>query len=102
MDNSIIFALSTFAILIISFIVFMYLYIKLKIELLGSESLVSIRKGFEYHDQFIGILFGKPENFNIYKPTADKLIIRYKFAFKVFIILLLLCLTQFVLIVKGT
>jgi len=79
----------------------MFYYVKLKGHLLADNNVLSMRSGFEYHDQFIGILFSKPEKFAIYKPSAKQLIAKYKFTFKLSMILFILCLVQFVFTLNG-
>jgi hypothetical protein len=101
MNIQIVSALLTFMFLAVSFLSFMFYYVRLKVHLLGENSVLSLRSGFEYHDQFIGILFGKPENFPIYKSSAAQLTKKYKITFKVFILLFLACFIQFVFMLNG-
>ncbi|MEP4889682.1 MAG: hypothetical protein ABJV04_06620 [Aliiglaciecola sp.] len=101
MNIQVVLALLTFMLLVVSFLIFMFFYVRLKVHLLGENSVLSLRSGFEYHDQFIGILLGKPENFPIYKSSAEQLAKKYKITFKVSISLFLLCLIQFFLMLNG-
>ncbi len=101
MSIQIVTVLFTSILLVISFLTFIFYYMKLKMYLLSDNSLLSVRSGFKYNDQFIGILFGSPENFPIYKQSAERLTNKYKLTFKLSILLFLLCLIQFVFIVVG-
>lgn len=101
MSIQIVSILLTSMLLAVCFLVFMFYYIKLKANLLGVNSALSIRSGFEYNDQFIGILFGNPENFPIYKSSAELLTKRYKLTFKLSMLLFLLCLVQIFLMLNG-